>query len=426
MGEAGDGSWAAFECVENAPRQNGKNVLLEVRELYGLFLADEELIIHTAHEFKTCKESFRRLLGHIEGNPEWARKVRKVLTNNQETSIELTTGQRIKFIARKTNTGRGFTADLLVFDEAFALQTEAIAAVLPTLATRPNPQVWYTSSAGFASSDHFKSLRARGMGGVDPDLAYIEWSIPDEAVRGLRWSDPDEAVRVLSDPDLWRMANPALGIRISEGFVRKELSTMRADPRKFARERLGIWSDEAAETAIPNDSWVAAQDGTAQPGRPLVLGVEIHGDNEAGAIVASDGKTLEVVEHGAGAEWLASRVAALCARHRPSAVAIDTTGPARSLVPELEGKGFALVKFGGAEMAAACTAFLSDLVEGRVKVRPHPALDVAAAGAEKKPTGDNWVWRRGDDDLAALNAATVAWWQAKQPAPRAGIVSFAD
>ncbi len=35
-------------------RQNGKGTVLEVRELGGLFVLGEELIIHTAHEFKTA------------------------------------------------------------------------------------------------------------------------------------------------------------------------------------------------------------------------------------------------------------------------------------------------------------------------------------------------------------------------------------
>jgi hypothetical protein len=46
-----DGRWASFENYLVMSRQNGKNVCLEVRELAGLFLFGESMIIHTAHEF---------------------------------------------------------------------------------------------------------------------------------------------------------------------------------------------------------------------------------------------------------------------------------------------------------------------------------------------------------------------------------------
>jgi hypothetical protein len=45
------GRWSSFEVGLLVPRQNGKNAILEARELAGLFLLDELLLIHTAHEF---------------------------------------------------------------------------------------------------------------------------------------------------------------------------------------------------------------------------------------------------------------------------------------------------------------------------------------------------------------------------------------
>ena len=47
-------------------RQNGlaRTRSLEVRELGGLFLLGERLLIHTAHEFKAAAEHFRRMRHH--------------------------------------------------------------------------------------------------------------------------------------------------------------------------------------------------------------------------------------------------------------------------------------------------------------------------------------------------------------------------
>lgn len=51
LGERADGAWAAFETAIVVSRQNGKGAILEARELAGLFLFGEELILHSAHEF---------------------------------------------------------------------------------------------------------------------------------------------------------------------------------------------------------------------------------------------------------------------------------------------------------------------------------------------------------------------------------------
>jgi hypothetical protein len=50
-------------------------------------------------------------------------------------------------------------------DEAFHLSTETMGALMPALSARPNPQVWYTSSAPHASSDVLHSVRRRGLAG---------------------------------------------------------------------------------------------------------------------------------------------------------------------------------------------------------------------------------------------------------------------
>ena len=54
-----NGQWSGLTCGISVPRQNGKNVLLEVRELFGL-VGRGERILHTAHEVKTAAKHFKR------------------------------------------------------------------------------------------------------------------------------------------------------------------------------------------------------------------------------------------------------------------------------------------------------------------------------------------------------------------------------
>src|SRR5690606_26141984 len=76
MGEDLDGSWSAFECVVNVPRQNGKGGIIEARELWGLFIGGEQLILHSAHEFKTAKSAFKRIERLIRGCPDLHKRVK--------------------------------------------------------------------------------------------------------------------------------------------------------------------------------------------------------------------------------------------------------------------------------------------------------------------------------------------------------------
>lgn len=147
LGERPDGRWTATEVGLIVPRQNGKGSILEARELAGLYLFGEQLLLHSAHEFKTAQEAFRRVLSLIQNTPDLDSRVKRVRTSHGEEGIELLSGQRLRFVARSTGSGRGFTGDLVVLDEAYNLPAEAVAALLPTLSARPNPQLWYTSSA---------------------------------------------------------------------------------------------------------------------------------------------------------------------------------------------------------------------------------------------------------------------------------------
>ena len=118
-------------------------MFIEARELAGLFLLGERLIIHSAHQFDTSLEAFRRLETLIEGSDELSRRVKKATHSHGEEGIELLNGQRIRFRTRTKGGGRGFTGDCLILDEAMVLSEAFYGALLPTLSARSmtaNPQ----------------------------------------------------------------------------------------------------------------------------------------------------------------------------------------------------------------------------------------------------------------------------------------------
>jgi hypothetical protein len=93
LGERADGSWAASTVGDFGPRQGtGKNDKIAARELAGLILFGERLIIHTAHEFPTANESFLRMVAVFENWDDLRRRVARIRYANGEQGIEFCRG----------------------------------------------------------------------------------------------------------------------------------------------------------------------------------------------------------------------------------------------------------------------------------------------------------------------------------------------
>jgi hypothetical protein len=415
LGERPDGKWAAFEVGLVVSRQNGKGAVLEARELAGLFLLGERLIIHSAHQFDTSLEAFRRLLFLIEETPDFSRRVKRVSKSHGEEGIELTTGQRIRFRTRTKGGGRGFTGDCLILDEAMILPESSHGALLPTLSARPNPQVWYTGSAVDQDvHEHgvvLSRVRERGLRGDDRSLAYFEWSV-DIDIDAVDYE-------VAGDPQSWAVANPGLGIRISPEHVGREQQSM--DPRTFAVERLGVgdWprTDGLSGDGIDLADWAACVDKQSTAAERRWLAFDVAPDRSATSIglagVRDDGAPhIEVVAHRRGTEWVATELADLVVEHDAEGVICDATGPAAALLPKLEELNVQVTPVNAREHSQACGAFFDGVAQHALRHLGTAELAAAVRGAAKRPLGDSWAWSRkaSSVDISPLVACTLAHW----------------
>lgn len=431
LGEKQDGRWAAFEVGVVVSRQNGKGSILEARELAGLFLLGERLIIHSAHQFDTSLEAFRRLLFLIEETPDFDRRVRRVSRSHGEEGVELKGGQRIRFRTRTKGGGRGFTSDCLILDEAMILPESAHGALLPTLSARPNPQVWYTGSAvdQYVHEDGvvLARIRARGVAGDDPSLAYMEWSVDRE-----RPEDVDAVTA--ANPDAWARGNPGLGIRITAEHVSHEQRSM--DPRTFAVERLGVgdWPnvDGTSSSVISGEDWAALTDERSRMVDPVCLAFDVAPDRSWASIAAagkrSDGLShVEVVDRRQGTGWLTDRVKELVAAHRPMMVVCDGAGPAGSLLHELQQAGVAVTPVSAKEHAQGCGLIYDKVAQKTLRHLGTPELAAAVKGAVSRPLGDAWAWSRKSSgpDISPLVACTLALWGVSSRKPARPMVAFA-
>lgn len=402
LGERSDGRWSAFEVGLIVPRQNGKGAILEARELAGLFLFGEELILHSAHEFKTAMEAFRRVLRLVESSRDLERLVARVRTSHGEEGIELKSGGRLRFVARSSGSARGFSGSCVILDEAFNLPPTAMAALLPTLSAQPNPQVWYTSSHPPAIDEltgQIRRLKARADSDDPGRLCWFEWSNDLDV-------DP-------LDRDAWARANPTLGYRIDAEFVDTERQSL--PEKQFVVERLGMWLQESTASKIPMDLWLGCgSDLAAVDISDVVFALDMPPDRSHVTISVSDGVTVEiadVVEPDKLVDWLAFRVE----RFDPVAVVLDGAGPVGSFVPDISALGVRTVVTRAREFAAACGRFYDAVMAGTVAHRSQPELDRAVAAAKTRKLGDAWAWARLslEADISPLVSASLAFYGAQ-------------
>lgn len=423
LGERPDGTWAHRTVGLIVPRQNGKGGVVEARELAGLFLFRERLILHSAHEFKTSSEAFLRMKALLENYDGLRRRVRKVREAAGEQGIEMMDGARLRYVARSTGSGRGFTAPVNVLDEAQFLTPPQAAALVPTMSAMTNPQLWLTGTVPESAGTVLASLREQALAGA-ASTAWFEWSPP------LDWRPtPKARPATAGDRQMWQRVNPAMGIRIQLEAVESERAVL--DDAEFARERLGIWPPEhaAAWRVITEADWTAAHRPGSRIEGALALSADLTPDRRWGSVAVagrSPGgrRHVEVTDHHSGTGWVVPRLMELIGKYTPCAVVIDAAGPAGSLVAPLraemdrEGvRGTELLLTSARDATAAAAMFYDGLsgedAAGRdISHLAQPELAAAVAGAAKRPLGDAWAWARVSEsvDISPLIAASNALW----------------
>lgn len=418
------GKWACFECGLVIARQNGKGSILEVRELAGLILFGEKLQLHSAHEFKTAQEAFLRIKTLFTEWDDLRRRVKKVTEAHGEEGIELLTGQRLRFVARSKRSGRGFSGDLLVYDEAMELGEHHVEASLPVLSARHDvtpggPQVWYTGSAGDESSIVFGRVRNRGIAGSDPSLLFAEWSADEEVFRSL---SPEEQETFLDDPRNWAQANAGAGIRITFDHIGRERRAMSSEA--FARERLSIgrWPDPTAgKSVISEEQWgnVADEEARGQT-NPVAFAIDMPPDRSAVSVAAArfmeDGRVqVELIARRQGTQWVMPWLKERVERWEPVCVAIGAGTAAATFATDWENDELLddelLYLVPAADQAIACGSFYDSVVadEPTLVHRNQTLLNAAVKEAVKKKAGDAWKFDRGGlGDISPVWAVVLA------------------
>jgi hypothetical protein len=386
------GAWAAFQVALIVARQNGKGSILEALELYWLFVSEERLIGHSAHEYKTAMEAFRRILFLIT-NTDWMRKrVKKVINTNGEEGIELLTEQQ--------------------------------EAQLPTLSAIPDAQLWLTSSPPLDSATGAAMFRIKRQ--VDAGTAESTVMLDYGAAGSL----DDLSAIALDDRETWKRTNPAFGARISMAAIERERASF--SDVGFARERLkDEWSGKSLTEILSHGAPAAVAHQRQLTGRPaLAISVSPRVAGQARAAIGlaqerADGKVhIELIKSGPGTAWVIPDLVTLRDKLDPCAIVIDPGSPAGSLTAEAEAAGLEVTPMTARDVAAAFgmiydAANAADPEEPSVVHIGQPEVAAAVAGAGKRPVGDGHAWdrRNANTDISPIDCLTQALWGLRQAPP---------
>lgn len=394
-------------------RQNGKNVILEIVELYAFYVLEWPVILHTAHRQDTSADHMARMRTMIEANPELEAITSFIVANGKEKIVRDDTRAEIRFITRSKKIGRGKSPRMVIFDEALYVTDEQLQAILPSMSAQSMsddaPLMIYTSSAPVPESMVLHRLINNFATGT-ADGFFADWG----AAPGID----------VTDRDVWYATNPGLGIRISEEWVAEQELAM-LTPEAFAIERLGVvFAADQQASELPD--WPLCADMESQRSGPITIGVDVALDLSWSSIAIAgardDGLThVEIVQCLPGVSQTVDIVATIAANHKAS-VWLNPRSEASGLVRGLTDAGVHVVEVGGMDYMRACVQFRQQVAAGQIRHRSQDVLNVAVGGAAVRPVGDGWVWagRTSRVDISPLVAVTLASWatsSAPAPAP---------
>lgn len=406
-------------------RQNGKNVILEIVELYAFYVLDLPYILHTAHLAETTADHMENLWAAIQSDEALASITRRVVANGKERIYRTDRRCQIRFRTRSKKTGRGGSPQMVAFDEALHLTDKQVSALLPSLAAQSMrgdaPLLIYTSSAPYEDSDVLRRVRQSIVDGGIPDAFFAEFSAHFEQFPGE--SMLQAMKRLADDREAWYASNPGMGVRIAPDWVQaNERSTMSLEA--FLIERLSVVFEIDGEASgyIPRwveladrDSKIAAGDMWALAVSPVELGPQWASIGIAGR--RADGRFhVEVIDHRAGTWWIVERAAEIF-RAKKLPIRVHTQGPEGAFIAQLVEAGVKVDEVSTVQVGQATGQLIEAANQIMADDRPpalhhlgQSSLDKALKHAIVRTTVEGAsIWdARSEVEITPLKAVTVA------------------
>ena len=388
-------TWVCSTCGLSVPRQNGKTALVKVRVMYGIFVLGET-ILFTCHEVRTSRQVFDSLADILNPDgmyPDIASQVQYIKRSNGYEEIKVADwydedgwhkGGKLLFSSRSKGASRGFTADVVVADEAMYMTDEQVAALVPTMASSSGGDMQFimlgTPPAPGDNGTVFKNTRNAALNG-ERGISWCEWGADE--------------IGDIHDWDRIAEYNPSLGTRLLRKAVESELSVMAPDT--FARERLGWWSKESQSTVehvIDPAEWDACKVDDPEKSGTVVYAVKFAPDGSVGTLAACHKNEIPFVyvvdsrSMSGGLSWFADNLAER--KDKAAQIVIDGQANAQALNDMLLERGVprkVIKRPSTSDVIAANSAFVNAVRERHVTHYGQPALDASACKSARRRIG---------------------------------------
>jgi len=398
-------------------RQNGKTHLARMRILWGLL--NGERIVAMSSNRNMALDNFREVAFIIQTN-DWladqlAHKPR--LANGQEM-ITFKNGGRYEIVAATRDGSRGKTADLLFIDELREVTLEAWTAARPVTRARPNAQTLVTSNAGDAFSQVLNDLRERALSYPSPTFAWYEYSAPQGCD--------------IWDKKNWYLANPALGITITEDVIAEAVAT---NPVEATRtEVLCSWIDSLVSPWANGTIEATTDPDLELPiGLPTVFAIDVSPSKRDGALVAGmllpNGKIgigimeLWTSEIGIDELKMADGVMAWVKKYHPQKLLYDRYATA-SIAQKLQNNGVMTEDCSGQHFYQACSDLAEALVNNRLVHSGQKEFVDHMNNCAMKTNDAGWriVRRKSAGSVAGAISAAMVTWELTKPQSTPSII----
>lgn len=458
-----DGSFRFKTILLLVARQNGKSTISLVLALFALYIMRWSTVLGVAQDLDTAEEILELATDLVTAvdeddddesplRPWLAEQVAKVVAINGKRALQLRGRRRWKVKAATRGAGRGFSGDLILFDELREQKNWlAWGAVTKSTMARPHALILALSNAGDILSAVLKHLRRIAHMAIgDPDgiaeLSALEKFTLAQDADAVDADGDDESLfiaewsaapgRSKMDRDGWCEANPSLGYLIEERTI---AGAARTDPEwVFRTEVLCQWPDGAIEAPFPPGTWDACAnkpvDGPTGPVLadddvlvgPLAACIDVTDDNSRAHVVVAGFRAdgMPQVEHRVsrvGTHWVEGFLSDPKVRRRLIGVTGQERGaPVSAVLAELESSEeftVPVVPCGGQDLLNSYVDFDKLVVGGGLRHNAQPALDAAAQVAAKRRLGGVDVIDRRNSPLDAspLIAAVGAVWLLNHP-----------
>jgi phage terminase large subunit-like protein len=226
-----DGNLIRRRSLVSVARQNGKTMALKALILWALTEEPKRrgepiMVISTAHQLDLAVEIFEALAPILD--KEYGAKVKWSYGRNEVIMPDRT---RWLVQAATPKAFHGFSPTYIIADEVWNISRDVLLnGALPSQRVMKSPLLSCWSTAGTEDSLAMLQMREEGLRAIDEGkttkLYMAEWSVPP----GI---DP------MTSPDLWKMANPALGYTLEPDVLADEADQV--DKAAFLRASLNVW-----------------------------------------------------------------------------------------------------------------------------------------------------------------------------------------